>query len=113
MPDQKNKKRQRYVKRTVRYTPFEDALVVVNADIVGLTVASYMRQSSLIMPAPAAGRKPTVDQQLTSHLIAVMGEATTAFRDAAHLVDPDLAEITMNSINEYRIVLFQSLGRAP
>jgi hypothetical protein len=91
----------------------EYALVRVNADQAGLTIASYLRAAGVKLQPPPAGRCPSINQQMTSRLIAVMGEATTAFRDAAHLVDPDLAATTMNSINEYRIVLFKSMGRAP
>jgi hypothetical protein len=108
-----SEKRQRNIICSVRFTTTEYALVCVNADQASLTVASYLRAAGAKLQLPPAGHCPSIDRQMTSQLMAVMGEAATAFRDAAHLVDPDLAETTMNNINEYRIVLFESMGRAP
>ncbi len=111
--ENEERRRQRKVKRTVRLTTMEDAVLRVLADRAGLTIASYLRKSALKMPPPDTGRTPSIDRQMASQLMAAIGEVATAFRDAAHLVDPQLAETTMNSINEYRIVVFESLGRAP
>jgi len=116
MPNQKNKRRQRNVKRTVRYTPLEEALVIVNADIAGLTVASYMRQSSLIMPAPAAGHRPTVNHRLATQLHAETGQLNTRLDQAADGmadIDPALIETTFRDVSEMRLVLLETVGRAP
>jgi hypothetical protein len=50
---------------------------------------------------------------MTSQLIAAMGDAATSFRTAAELADPSLVETTINDFNEYRIIVFESMGRAP
>lgn len=113
MAESGSEKRQRKVKRTVRLTTLEDSLLLVQAGQAGLTPASYLRKAALDMPPPCAGRRPSIDQQMTAQLIAVMGNAATAFRDAAHLADPGLVETTINDLNEYRIVVLESMGRAP
>lgn len=108
-----SEKRQRKVKRTVRLTTFEDALVCAHASAAGLTVASYIRKTALNTPPPRNGRRPAIDRQMTAQLLAAMGEAATAFRIAADLADPDLVETTITDLNEYRLILFESMGRAP
>lgn len=116
MPDQTDKKRQRNIKRTVRLTTFEDALLVTNADIAGLTVASYMRQSSLAIPACPAARRPTVSHRLAIRLLAEVGRLTTAFdQTACRAVDIDalLIETAMRDVSEMRLVLLETVGRAP
>src|SRR5690606_12314000 len=90
MAESGSEKRQRKVIRTVRFTTIEDALLCSNADIAGLTVASYIRKAALDMPPPRGGRCPSIDQKIASQLLAAMGEAATAFRDAAELADPAL-----------------------
>ena len=114
MTDENKQKRQRNVKRTVRFTTFEDAIVVVKADIAGLSVASVMRQSILTMPPPSAARRPTVNHQLAVQLLAEIGQLTTAFdRAAATGVDPALIETALRDVLEMRLVLLESMGRAP
>jgi len=113
MAESGSEKRQRKVIRTVRFTTMEDAVVRTYADVAGLTIASYMRTAILTAPAPKGGRCPSIDRQMTAQLIAAMGEAATAFRDAAHLADAALLETAISDFSEYRIVLFETMGRAP
>ena len=113
MADSGSERRQRKVIRTVRLTTMEDAVLRLNAAQAGLTIASFIRKAAVDMPPPSGGRCPSIDQQMASQLLGVMGQAATAFQDAAHLVDPRLAEATMNNIIEYRIVLFETMGRQP
>lgn len=105
--------RQRKVKRTVRFTPLEDALLVTFAEQAGLTPASYLRKAALDMPAPRAGRRPSLDRKIAAQLLGRLGETATAFRAAAHFADAAAVETTMNDLAEYRLVLFEALGRAP
>ncbi|MGH6922864.1 MAG: plasmid mobilization protein [Propylenella sp.] len=113
MAESGSENRQRKVKRTVRFTTIEDALLCSHAGVAGLTVASYIRQAALDMPPPRGVHCPSIDRHLTAQLIAAMGEAATAFRNAAELADPALVESAINDFSEYRIVLFESMGRAP
>jgi len=113
MAENGSEKRQRIRRYTVRFSRMEDALLRMHADQASLTIASYLRKSALEMPHPVAGCRPSIDRQMTAQLIAAMGEAATAFRNAAHLVDPGLVETTINDLNEYRIIVFESMGRAP
>lgn len=113
MAEDGSEKRQRTRRYTVRFSAMEDAVLRMNADRAGLTIASYLRRSALDMPAPAGGRRPPVDRRLAAELIAVMGDAATAFRTASELADPRLLETTINDFNEYRLIVLQSMGRAP
>lgn len=113
MAESGSEDRQRTRRYTVRFTRVEDALLRMHADQAGLTIASYIRKAALDLPPPASGRCPSIDRKLTAQLIAAMGEAATAFRDAAHLADPALVETALSDLSEYRIVLFESIGRSP
>lgn len=113
MAESGSEKRQRTKRYTVRFCTLEDALLRMHADRTGLTVASYIRKAALDIPPPIGGCCPSIDQQIASQLLAAMGEAATAFRDAAELADPALVESAISDFSEYRIVLFESMGRAP
>jgi len=116
MAESGSEKRQRKVIRTVRFTTFEDAIVVVKADIAGLSVASCIRQSILHMPPPSAAHRPTVNYQLAVQLLAEIGRLTTAFDHAAEGhdgVDAALIETAFRDVSEMRLVLLESIGRAP
>ena len=111
-----NEKRQRKIKRTVRLTPMEDALLCTHADLAGLTVASYMRKAALDMPVPRGGRRPSVDHELAARLLAEMGRLTSAFDDAVALaadLDDAAIEAAIRDQLELRLVLFDALGMAP
>jgi len=113
MAEHGSEKRQRRKRYTVRFSSMEDALLRMHARREGLTIASYIRKAALDMPPPVGGHCPSVDRRMTAQLIAAMGEAATAFRDAAELADPALVESAISDFSEYRIVLFESMGRAP
>lgn len=113
MAESGSEKRQRKVKRTVRFTTLEDSLLVVHAGQAGLTPASYLRKAALNMPPPRAGRRPSIDHAIAAQILGQLGEAATAFRAAADLADAAAVETALNDFAEYRIVLFESMGRAP
>jgi len=113
MAESGSEKRQRKVIRTVRLTTMEDAVLRLNADQARLTIASYIRKAAVHMPPPSGGHCPSINQQIASQLLAAMGEAATAFRDAAELADPALVESAISDFSEYRIVVFESMGRQP
>lgn len=116
MAESGSEKRQRKVKRTVRLTTLEDALLCTYADHAGLTIASYLRHSALHMPPPRAARRPTVNHQLAVRLLAEIGQLNTAFRAAvAHAdgVDPQAVETAIRDQSELRLVLLESMGLAP
>lgn len=113
MADNGSDKRQRTKRYTVRFSSMEEALLRMHAGRTGLTIASYIRKAVLDMPPPPSGHCPSIDRQMTAQLIAAMGDAASAFRHAAHLADADLVETAISDLGEYRIVLFESMGRAP
>lgn len=113
MAEHGSEKRQRNVTRTVRLTRMEDAMLLTYADLAGLTAASYMRMSALKMPPPRAARRPTLDQALAARLLGQLGDAAAAFRQAAALADPQAAETAMNDLSEYRLMVFEAMGRKP
>ena len=113
MTESGSEKRKRTKRYTVRFCTMEDALLRMHAGRTGLTIASYIRKAALDIPPPRGGCCSSIDRQMTAQLIATMGEAATAFRDAAHLADPGLVEAAISDFSEYRIILFESMGRAP
>ncbi len=108
--------RQRKIKRTVRLTRIEDALLVTNAGISGLSIASYLRTAALKMPPPCGSRRPSVDQQLAVQLLSEIGRLRTAFDDAVAStqgVDCHAIETAIHDLSDTRLILFQSMGLAP
>jgi NADH dehydrogenase FAD-containing subunit len=61
MADEAKEKRQRKVKRTVRLTTMEDAVLRMHADQAGLTIASYLRKSAIEcrLPKPVVALRST------------------------------------------------------
>ncbi|MCC6206450.1 MAG: hypothetical protein IT533_15760 [Hyphomicrobiales bacterium] len=111
--DDDTKRRKRIVRHTACFDTFENALLLMNVDVAGVSISSFLKSSALRTPLTRATRRPTVNQQMVSQVIAAMGEAATAFRLAAELADRELAEATMREFNERRIVVFQTMGREP
>lgn len=105
--------RGRHIKRTVRLTELEDALLCTHADQAGLTPASYLRAAAIRMPPPQQGRSPPIDRAMTAQLIGALGEAASAFRDAASLADKSMLRDAFNDFSEFRLLVLKSMGREP
>lgn len=108
-----SEKRPRSERYTVRFTTLEAALLRTHADQAGLSVASFLRVAALNMPAPQQGRRPPIDREMTAHLIGAMGEAASAFRDAASLADRAMLEASFHEFSEFRLIVLESMGRTP
>ncbi len=112
MTDEDSRKR-RLVRHTACFTPVENALFMTKVDVAGVSISTFLKSAALDFPLPRGARRPSVDHKATAQLLATMGRTADAFRDAAHLADPRLAETAINDLNECRIIIFEALGRKP
>lgn len=116
MAENGNERRQRTRRYSVRFCPMEDAVLHLHAGHAGLTIASYLRRCAIELPPPKAGRGPSVDHQLTVHLLAEIGRLTTAFdraTESAAGIDGALIETAFRDVSEMRLVLLETVRRAP
>ena len=105
--------RQRRVKRTVRLTLLEDAALRTLAAAAGVPVSTFIRCAALDFPLPRTVRQPSINHEVAAALLGRLGEAATAFRSAATHADPKALETAMNDFAEYRLMVFEALGRKP
>ena len=108
--------RQRIIKRTVRFSTIEDALLCTNADLAGMTIASYLRTAALKSPPPRTARRTMADHQALVQLLAEVGRLRTAFDAALEAdgeFDAETVETAIRDQSELRIILFEALGITP
>lgn len=113
MAESGSETRQRQARYTVRFSALENAVIRAHAAAAGVGVATYLRCAALNTEPSRAARRPTSNHEACSRLMAEMGQLNTAFRSAAALLDPMAAETAVLQLLEYRLILFEAMGRKP
>ena len=105
--------RPRLIRHTACFSPIENALLMTRVELAGGSISGFLKSCALDHPLPRAARRPTINHEVAAQLLARLGEAATAFRGAASLADAKAVEAAMVDLAEYRLLVFQALGRAP
>jgi hypothetical protein len=117
MADHENdRRRRRFIRHTACFNTIENATLIPKVNAAGISISSFLRLSALDFSATRAVRTPTVNHRLAVQLLAEMGQLTTAFdraADRATDIDAALIETAMRDVSEMRLVLLESMGRAP
>ncbi|OJU24011.1 MAG: hypothetical protein BGN91_11215 [Nitrobacter sp. 62-13] len=113
MAESGSETRQRSKRRSVRFTPLEDALICAKANAAGVPIATYLRCTALGFPIPRAARRPTSSHKDVALLLGRIGQLATAFRSAAELADGQAVETALRDLSELRLLCFTALGRKP
>lgn len=110
--EQENYKR--VVRHTACFTPLENALLMTRIELVAApSISAFLKSCALDHPMPRRARRPTINHEAAAQMLARLGEAATAFRSAAALADPKAVERAMTDLAEYRLLIFEALGRSP
>lgn len=110
--EQENYKR--IVRHTACFTPLENALLMTRIELVAApSISAFLKSCALDHPMQRKARRPTINHEAAAQMLARLGEAATAFRSAAALADPKAVERTMTDFAEYRLLIFEALGRSP
>ena len=106
-------KRQRLIRHTACFRPIEHALLMTRVELANVSISSFLVSCALDHPLPRAARRPTINHEAAAQMLARLGEAATAFRGAAALADPKAVEAALVDFAEYRLLIFEALGRSP
>lgn len=113
MADDGIRKRQLLIRHTACFSTLENALLMTRVELANVSISAFLRSCALDHPLPRQARRPTINHEAAAQLLARLGEAATAFRGAASLADPKAVEAALVDLAEYRLLIFEALGRAP
>lgn len=86
---------------------------MTRVELANVSISSFLVSCALDHPLPRAARRPTINHEAAAQMLARLGEAATAFRGAASLADAKAVEAALADFAEYRLLIFEALGRAP
>lgn len=101
------------VRHTACFTGIENALLMTRVELAGVSISAFLKASALDHPLPRAARRPTLDHALAASLLGHLGDTASAFRAAAMLADERAVEAALSDLAEYRLIVFEALGRRP
>lgn len=104
----------RIIRHTACFSPLENAVLMTRIELVAApSISAFLKSCALDQAMHRKARRPTINHEAAAQMLARLGEAATAFRAAAVLADPKAVEATMTDLAEYRLLIFEALGRAP
>lgn len=112
-----SEKRRRKITFKVRATEEEAALIREQAARAGVSVASVFRYGVFDQPPLRKSRQPTINEELGSQLLGMLGRYTAALKLAAARGTPGLCDEEVKAVcrdnAELRRVWFEAFGKEP
>jgi hypothetical protein len=114
LADTEQENYRRIIRHTACFSPLENGLLMTRIELVAApSISAFLKSCALEHPMPRRSRRPTINHEVAAQMLARLGEAATAFRSAAAVADSKAVEAAMIDFAEYRLLIFEALGRSP